>query len=222
MACVLVTVAGLLKIFPFLLLPWFVWRGGGGARNILKPLSLSAALAVAVVCATGADWWLEAFQNQRVLAAGFLADRIFNYTLPAFVVNAGGVGLPAVAAGIGLIGAAYWFCVTRPGGSRVEFALLSAAMVAGIPYALGHYFVLLILPMTIAATLARATAGRLAWLAIVFLLLNNLGNVNFMLTESWLQGRGWLKLTMNFVPLYGVLVLGAFLVTQSEPEARQS
>jgi len=48
-----VATAGLLKCYPFVLLPWFIWSGGGGARGRCRRLLGVTVFVLAAVAVTG-------------------------------------------------------------------------------------------------------------------------------------------------------------------------
>jgi hypothetical protein len=219
LACLLVTLAGLLKMYPFVLLPWFVWRGPSGWPGRLRRAGAAAAVVAVVVLATGPAHWAQAHRQQRELVERYMVNSLFNETVPSFVVNLGMVVANAawprvgIVAGLLVIAAAYRRCGTVGGDDQEQFALLTTAMIAGIPYAWGHYLVFLIFPVAMVAghVLAKPTPARVWWLVAAALALNNLGRVNFMLTDPWLAGHLWCKFALNYVPLAGVLATGAFL-----------
>jgi hypothetical protein len=205
-AGLLVTVAGLLKMFPFVLLPWFVWRG----PRRWHCAGAAAALAAVIVLATDPGKWGQAYRQQREVVELFMANQLFNETVPSLILNLTGAGMRplAVGAGLLLIAAAYWRCGRAGFDESRQFALLTAALLAGIPYAWGHYLVLLIFPV---ALVASTVPGRGWWLVAVVAALNNLGRINFMLDDPWLAGHWWWKLVLNYVPLAGLLATGGLL-----------
>ena len=69
-ACALVTTAGLLKLFPLMLLPWFLWRGGEGGRALWRRAGVTIVVGLGVVSATGWGLWRDYFR----FAAPILAD----------------------------------------------------------------------------------------------------------------------------------------------------
>jgi hypothetical protein len=227
LACLLVMVAGLLKMYPVVLLPWFVWRGPGGWSGRVKRAGVAAGLALVVVLVTGPGKWEQSLQQQRELVQLCMVDHAFNETIPSLVINCGlapggFTASPAVtawwcrigfAAGLLVIGAAYWRCLAVAWDARAQFALLTVAMVAGIPYAWGHYLVFLIFPVAwVAGGLKESSSTwRILWLVVIVLALNNFGRINFMLDDPWLVGRKWVKMALNYIPLAGVLGTGVFL-----------
>src|SRR5258706_404626 len=58
-ACLTVVAAGLLKLFPFVLLPWFVWRGGRAWRHRAILAGLSLATVAVGVAISGLSLWQD-------------------------------------------------------------------------------------------------------------------------------------------------------------------
>lgn len=221
-AGLLVVTAGLLKIFPLALLPWFIWRGAGTWRRRLTRLGWVVGFGLVIVWATNLERWEDFFHRQGSVVSGNMIDRVFNVTVPSLVTN---VGLtagpesmarvwPAVGLGAGLLvlAGAYAACWRADGARELEFSLLCAAMLAGSPTAWGHYLVFLIFPVVVLAT--RVRPRRWVGFAVVVALLNNFGRWNFMLQESALRGHIWVKLLLNYVPLFGILGLAVFLISE--------
>ena len=161
----------------------------------------------------------------RVVEDWIVWQRHFNFTVPSFVKNAAWLShgfnpewneLPAWAnlgaiIGLALIVLMYGICWKNGRGRRdadleSEFCLLSAAMLAGISEAWGHYFVLLIFPAAVAvARVARQpTGGRIVTLSASLVMLNLMGD--------WRSPC--LEFVVGYIPLYGLLLLGVFFVVE--------
>lgn len=218
-ACLAVTAAGLLKLFPFALLPWLVWRGGGNARGRARLALVSLALAVPVVLFTGVTRWFDFFGAGLPRLAGVAVNHSFNFTLPSFIINLGWAGYgfeppAAVAQTWWTLGVMSWLgvfalaygVVARSAGRDVdgEFCLLCVAILVGSVKAIGHYFVFLIFPVAVVA--ARPGIGRVVGLGALVVTLNLLGTV----TSPFLDRHLYLKVLANYLPLAGLLGLGWF------------
>jgi len=83
---------------------------------------------------------------------------------------------------------------------------MSAAMLAGISEAWGHYFVLLIFPaaMAVARVGRIPTSNRIVTLVAALVMLNLMG-------DFW---SPWLGFVVSYIPLYGLLLLGAFFAVE--------
>jgi hypothetical protein len=225
-ACLVITTAAWLKIFPVLLLPWFLWRASDYWKVRWRCIGAIVAWSVGILLATGWSSWRQfAAHAVPLLEAWTAQQRHFNFTLPSFVKNAawrlhdfdpgwGGLeGWVTIGSGIGvaLMALAYGSC-WRIGRKRkdpeldLEFCLLSVATLAGAKVAWGHYFVILGFPAAVALAriLQRPTCGRAVVLG------GSLGMLNAM--TSWQSP--WLGFVVSYIPLYGLLLLGALLVNE--------
>jgi len=225
-ACLAVTTATGLKLFPVMLLPWFLWRSSREWKTRWKCVATSLVWGVVLVLASGLKHWQQFYtQGLKVVKDWILWQRHFNFTVPSFVKNMAWLfhGFDpewnelhawaniGVVIGLSLIVFAYAIC-WKNGRENIdmdfesEFCLLSAVMLAGISEAWGHYFVLLIFPAAIAmARVAhRLTSRSIIMLAASLLMLNLMGD--------WRSP--WMEFVVSYLPLYGVLLLGAFFVAE--------
>jgi len=157
-ACLLIATAAWLKIFPAVLLPWFLWRASASWKMRWKCLGATLAWSLGIIVATGWSSW-EQFRTHAVpvLEVWVTQARHFNFTVPSFMKNAawavhgfnpGWDGLQAwvtigAVTGLALITLTYGFCWrTRRSRTeadlKLEFCLLSIATLAGITEAWGH------------------------------------------------------------------------------------
>ncbi len=224
-ACLLVTLAGLLKFFPFVLLPWFIWRGEGGMRARLVRGGMALLFGLAVILLTGLGTWDDYLHHGLHEAAGRVVNRVYNFTVPSFVINlvyaaydyrppeavAVWGWMLGLGTGLAILVMAYSTCARGKGDPECEFCLLCVAMLAGSHKAWGHYLVFLIFPLAVAflRVAAHPTNRRLLWYAAIFVLVNNLYNINRW-DSAFLSGHVCLKLLANSMPLYGMVALGIF------------
>ncbi len=228
-ACILVTIAGVIKLYPFVLLPWFLWRSHGSWAVRGKRLMLVAGLITLTVLATGPGRWWDFEVYAVPYLQRYAVESIYNFSLPSFMMKLG--CLPdhfhptdAVAelwstCGIGvgmlLLVAGYGACARWGGSLEMEFCWLSVVMLVGGMMTWGHYLVFLIFPMAVAcAQLAGKTDYR-EWLimGLAFVLLNNLYNINRWETP-FLKHDLYLKLLVNSLPLAGMLLVARFFLRQ--------
>lgn len=225
-ACLAVTTAMWLKLFPAVLLPWFLWRSSRDWNMRWKCVAAVLAWSAALVLASGLGHWQQFWtQGMKVVEDWIVWQRHFNFTVPSFVKNAAWLfhgfnpewnelhvwaNLGAII-GLALIILMYVICWKNGRGGRdvdleAEFCLLSVAMLAGISEAWGHYFVLLIFPAAVAVTRVaqRPTPGRIITLVASLVMLNLMGD--------WRSP--WLEFAVSYIPLYGLLLLGAFFVAE--------
>jgi hypothetical protein len=225
-ACLVITTAVWLKIFPIVLLPWFLWRASANSKIRWKCLGATLAWSMGVVLATGWSSWKQFRAHAVPVLETWVAQaRHFNFTVPSFVKNAAWSvhgfqpewdGLHewvtvGTAIGLALIALAYGFC-WRTGRRQkdtdldLEFCLLNIAMLAGIAEAWGHYFVILGFPAAVAVAriVHRPTCRQAVILGASLVMLN--------LMTSWQSP--WLEFVVSYIPLYGLLLLGVFFVNE--------
>jgi Glycosyltransferase family 87 len=226
MACLVIVTAGWLKIFPVMLLPWFLWRTPVSGKVRGKCLGASVVWSMGIVWATGWSSWKQFnMRAMPVLEAWVTQARHFNFTIPSFVKNAAwsvagfqpewdglhGWMQAGLVTGAALIALAYGVCWIRGRKQKnadleMEFCLLNVAMLAGIAEAWGHYFVILAFPAAIAVAriVQQPTSGRAIILCTSLVMLN-------VMTS---QQSPWLEFAVSYIPLYGLLLLGAFFINE--------
>ncbi len=191
-AVVCVVVAGLLKLFPLALLPWFVWR-----RPLRLGLLAGSLLAVGV-SVTGWGMWREFFAHGLPAVVAWAKAFQPNYSVALLAAKA--TGLPVALWSVAILGVAYGWCAWRRPEAATEFSVLTCAMLAASVTVQTHYLVLLIFPVWTAWVAARTVA-----FAAALALLN--------LLEPWEPvGVRWL----NYLPVVGLALLTALLVVQSK------
>lgn len=211
-ACLTVVAAGLLKLFPFVLLPWFVWRGGRTWRQRALLSGASLAAIVIGVMISGPSLWQDFIQHGLPSVRYWSQNFIFNYCLAAFVAHCGwGWHAGLVAGCLALVGA-YAFCLRLREDKEAPFCLLCLAMLAGGTTSWSHYMVLAIFP--VAAMAARVSTNpswaRVLLLTAAVMALNNVDAP----TSAFPQGWHLIKLLWVYTPLFGQLVLAAMFVAR--------
>jgi hypothetical protein len=231
-ACVAVSVAGMLKLYPLILLPWFIWSGSGGVRGRCRRLVGVAGLVVAVVAATGPGLWRDFFQYGMPAITGWeQAGRTFHFSLPALVTNLGYLHdnfqpsaearqwwwIIGALAGLGVFAAAYGVCMASPRDPEGQFCLLCTAMLIGTVTVQGHYFVFLMFPLTVAAlrVAAQPTGRQVICLVLLVLAFNCVDPPVF----DFLRRHMFLYLLASNLPLYGLIALAAFFWQELRDQA---
>lgn len=222
-ACLVVAAAGAIKLFPFFLLPWFLWRSDTRWLGRL-------ARAVGVGCGLVVVGWLtDGEQWQAFLSTGLspLTEHAINrsstFTVPALLTDLGYAAygfqpppglarlwwLIGVTAGLVLLVGAYVFCLRSRGGAALQFSLLSVALLVGMFKSEPHYLVFAIFPLAVVAAQVVASPTRRGVIGFGVLLLA----VNCLETQAspFLDRHIYLKVVANFIPLYALLALGGWL-----------
>jgi hypothetical protein len=225
-ACLVITTAAWLKLFPVLLVPWFLWRAGPDWKTRRRCAGAAFVWSVGLVAASGLEQWRQFWlHGMPVLRAWAEWQRHFNFTVPSFIKNVAWAlhnfdpewnGLHTwaeVGAVIGLALIALTYAVNwwntwgqKDADVECEFCLLTVAMLAGIAEGWGHYYVMLDFPVAVAVArvAVRPTTGRAVVLGLSLVMLNVMGDLR----------SPWLEFAVSYIPLYGLLLLGAFFVNE--------
>jgi hypothetical protein len=233
-ACLVITTATWLKLFPAVLLPWFLWRASSGEHRRWKCVGVTVVWSIGVVLATGWASWEQFWANgMPVLKAWAMQQRHFNFTVPSFVKNAAwsvhgfrpewaglqGWMTAGLVLGLALIVLAYGLCWWTGRGKKdvdldLEFGLLCVVMLAGVVEAWGHYFVILAFPAAVAVgrIARRRTLEQTVLLAVALVMLNVMTG----------RRSPWLEFAVSYIPLYGLLLLGVFFVREMFSRSRRA
>ena len=224
-ACALASVAAVLKLFPVLLLPWFVFYSASNWRAAVRRASIVAAVVAVIVMATGLTLWKDFIQYGLPVISTGVMNQWGNQSLPSLVLNLASAGqqfdlVPAASrtwwiiaslVGVLLLAMSYGLIWFKPRDSRLSFGLLLVAMVISGTTAWRHYFVILIWPALLAVELAwkrPESFRRLLTGVMVVLFVIPVGDV-------LASAAGTLPVLANillgYLPLVGALSLGALL-----------
>ena len=216
-ACLAVTAAGLLKLFPFVLLPWFVWRSEGGVKARMGKAITVILVTAVCIWLTGWSRWVDFSRDAMPIIADAAKRSLGQFSIASFAAKFGGrMQTIGSLAGLALVAASYWRCAWFGGDREAEFCLLTVAMLMGGMAVWPHYFVLLILPMAVAATHIRAKPS-LRRITLYALLVLGLENVDTR-TTPFLHGHPGLEALLNYWPLYAMLALWClFMISLREP-----
>jgi hypothetical protein len=228
MACLVLTLAGVLKIFPLVLLPWFV-MAPGRVRSRVGRIVVTGVSTVAVVLITGPSRWVDYLSHAGPFLTSCVTNSLYNFSIPSLLTNLGsavngsvspmlvgqGWWIAAVAAGCLMLGGAYAVCWAGREDAEASFSLLSAAMLLSAPISWGHYLVFMAFPVAAASArvAAQPTGKRVLTFGVVFLLLNNLYNIGRW-EGAFLRQHLYLYIAANLMPLAGLLGLAGFFVVE--------
>jgi hypothetical protein len=219
-ACLAVSTAGVLKFYPFFLLPWFIWSGGGGMRARFYRVLGVVGFVLVVVAATGPGLWRDFIHLGMPAAVGEEIGRTFNFSLSAMVTNLGYAHhnfhpspdaeqwwwTIGTVTGLVVIAGAYGVCAAAPRDSEGQFCLLCVAMLMGTVTTQGHYFIFLVFPLTVAAIriASRPTPALVIGFILVVLAINWINPPDYFWRHSIWYIFG------NDIPLYGLIGVAAF------------
>jgi hypothetical protein len=160
-SCALATLAAAFKIYPAVLLPWFLLADLRSARDLFRRALAVLWVATVIVAATGIDAWQSFFIDGLPVINRSVGSSFTNYSLPALTSMIAGALWgrplsPEIAHAAKLIGsglaaaalaAAYLMVWRRRLPPIPAFGLLTAATMASSLVCWTHYFVLMIVPI---------------------------------------------------------------------------
>jgi hypothetical protein len=221
-ACVVVATAGILKCYPFILLPWFVWFGNGGVRGRWRRLIGVTVFILAAIVVTGAGLWRDFFRYGLPLALEDEAGKTFHFSLPALVINIGYLRYnlhppeevrqwwwtASTLVGLVVLAVGYAVCLALRRDPEAQFCLLCTVMLIGTVAVQGHYFVFLVFPLTVMAVRIAAKPSLVGVIGLVLLVLAF--NCLHPPGSAFFGGHRFLYLLASDLPLYGLLALAVF------------
>lgn len=168
-AVALAAAATVFKLYPAVLIPWFLFHKLRSGRDLAERLAAGAAVGLAAIGLVGPELWLSFVRDGLPVIQLSVGGSWTNYSIPSLVkMLAGAAGgdihtAPPWAAmlgkclGIAVVAAAYVRAFWGDLNSRTQFSLMTLAMLAASPICWSHYFVLAALP---AAVLIVASISR--------------------------------------------------------------
>jgi hypothetical protein len=220
-ACVWVCLAGLLKLFPLALLPWFVYRADNEWRGRVRAGALAGVVLAIGVTVTGIGLWLDFVRYPSHILSGWaMGPTFFNFSISSLVTalakETGGTHVSAkmvhawwvagAALGSTMLVLSYTVCFHDGGDPEAEFCLLTVMMLAGSVMAWGYYFVLLIFPVIVAVARLVQEPTLPKTLGMVLGLLS----LNCLDAGQWEWGGQAARVWFNYLPLAGLIGLALF------------
>ena len=165
LACLIVTFAALIKMYPLVLLPWFVLRSGKSFNSKIGAGLLSAIVLVGGVWLTDWSLWQSFFETARPRISNWVTGSQC-FTLSSFFYDFGVMATGnteskfflqfGLLMGVVLLCSLYaWVAFLRPAvderGRLVEFSILLILMLICGATCWWHYLVFLLLPMAVVA-----------------------------------------------------------------------
>lgn len=234
-ACLLVTAIGMLKLFPFVLLPWFVLRDAKDLKTVVIRGASCVALMIGLFAVSGISAWVDFVTIGIPAIASGVLNQSLNFSIPTFIGNLGFAWFDfeptpfqasvcrkiGAVTGLAVIAAAYaaaFFWVKR---REAQFSILCIAMLLAGATCWAHYLVLLILPLALVALHLAANPSFLknnlyvtSLIALLFVFAPIVSTPDAPI----------LSVLMHYFPLYAMLVLAVLcLETESAraPEVAQ-
>ena len=188
MSGVAVGLAAAIKLFPVLLILWFLFTG----RNRAVKWAILGGLAVVILSLplTGIQPWLD----YPAALLNLSAPSDTTDTLAPTVWLASAIGFTAARAIVTLGALALLWWSARTLRSRPSFAVAVLLSVLVAPALYHHYLAILVLPFL----LLLPERGQLRWLALAYLLMSG-GEQTALGDWSWIVNRG--------LPTAGALIL---------------
>ena len=217
-------------MFPFVLLPWFLFRRKANKSYYLKQLTFVLGFSILIFISTDFTNWINYYKySLSSLPAGSFG-MYGNYSLPSFVGNlilaeydfnpTPRVYQLSMAighiTGLFLLIIIYYIVLKKMNNSVIEFSILIVAMLICGNRTLSHYFVFLIIPFTMAFALSlhRKTISSFVILFIIFLFLNLFGLHNSQQLLMVFKDTLFTRLYLHYMPLFGLFAFMLFLFLQ--------
>ncbi len=201
--------AGALKLFPFAMLPWFVWRARARPRALLA----AGVFVTGTILATP-GLWRRFYEHGLPLVRQNALNPRFNFSIPSAVLNGGWLVTGHFDPGPGWWAFAYaasLAILVAASTARLppihKLALLMLASIAASPTAWPHYLVFTIPAFALASAdlLRRPSPRRLLAIAACWCLVleaMNGADSHFVLP---------IRVALSFLPLVGIGILALWL-----------
>jgi small neutral amino acid transporter SnatA (MarC family) len=228
-SCIIITLAGLIKLYPVSLIPWFIWHNGKSHKERLKLTIICIVFTVMMFWISGFDTWIDFFQHTRDAFRIWIENRSANYSIPSFMINSifslfhfsppqqisNITWFFAIFSALTIPFVVYLFLwnnrqLNESNVREKEFALLCVTMLATSLITWQSYFVFLILPFVITFLQVKETSNKTRFLGmiLIWVSLNNLTNF----VSNIIDKEIFLKVLINYIPLYGLIALGIFIL----------
>lgn len=230
-ACGWITLAAAIKIFPVVLIPWFVFSGYRRLRDweLYRRLATIVVVAGTCVLVSGIGTWhdfvtigIPNLSNHAMKwANGSIQSFVFFFSDTAIggsFVESGHAKLAATLASILLLSIAYMAVVFRRPTQRVAFSILLIAATIGGVITWPNYMSMLLLPIAL-LWFSLATTKSL-WKRYIGILAGTLTLMPRLDTLFFATGGETMgHVLLTFYPLYAVIVVAWLLLSSEDREA---
>ncbi len=222
-ACALIALAACFKIFPAMLLPWFVFAGTYSKRQWFDRIVIVTGVIMAAIQMTGPELWSN-FLSEGLPSLTEKAEKWCNFSVQNLVLfigngtslqlfNSHAAKLASIVVAIG----AYALAYRTRSSTQTSFSIVLSAMVVGGVIAWSHYYTLLLLPIALLwqQTAENRNFRSIAILCSALALMPKLDLVIPQHDTLW-------RVLVHFYPLYCVLLIItalAFLPPKAHPDA---
>ena len=227
-----IVAAGAIKLFPLVLLPWFLWSTDEPWREKLKRSVVAGVFGVSLFLITGPSLWLAFVAHGLEVVTSNAVNRTFNFGLPSLLGNVAHAAWNfdppeaivewsrrlGILAGLLLIGLGYLVCWKGKQNRPQQFALLTILMLAGGATMWGHYLVMLAFPGVVVALSVIESKRTLpkAIVAAALLMIMMAGTGSPQLSQFPVA-----NVLSHYLPLAAVLTLAIVLglkLLQAQPQ----
>jgi hypothetical protein len=219
-ACTIVVTASLVKVFPIVLLPWFIFRSSDRWTGRIIVGIISTVVLLVGIWLTDIALWRDFIEFGLATVSIWVKASYECFTLTSFSHQVGiALNQPPESdlfirigsiMGIGLLGVFYCRILFRRSEAtrqtlNVELALLILLMLFCGSTCWWHYLVFLLFPMMVIAS-ELSDRVRIPTLVAVFIVMLLFTNIGISIFDNEV-----LKLVINHRPLIGMVTMAGFL-----------
>ena len=231
-SCLLIATAGMIKLFPFILLPWFVYKRDMRIQSVIKIIIITFGYSALIFFLTGYDNWIQYYTYSLSSLPSVSFGLYGNYSLPSCIGNFILAAYPdhitpsvsqnvmnfSHLAGLLLLTICYVIALRGMNSPEVELSFLIVAMLICQNRTLGHYFVLLIFPIATAwgICLKKRSVSYYIVFFIFYLFINQLHLHSSKRFLQLLPPSIFFRLFLNYIPLLGLFSLMVILLLYSK------
>jgi hypothetical protein len=232
-ALTIVIIAGMIKLYPLVFVPWFIWRSTTIARKRIIYALYALVLACGIIYASGLNLWIDFLKTGMPIIRNAAINGPGNYSLPALFVQLGyslygfvpprGVERHLMTAGgfvgMGIILSAYVSFFWTKGRRDLEFALLCIVSVLGGITAWPHYLIFLLFPFSLAFCEIRFDTAwkRILMVYVLGISVTAGAEIDLLTSRPSFYTYEW---PLHYLPTFAMVILGCFLLSEIRKPSR--